>query len=54
MVNHSAAGRCQVVGARGNLTATSEGALYCFANDMYHMYWNNFGAVSLSVAEACR
>lgn len=30
-------------------TATSSGMLYCFANDVVVMYWNNSGAVELEV-----
>ncbi len=32
-------------------TATASGVLYCFANDVRFMYWNNKGAIDLQVEE---
>ena len=29
----------------------ASGQLFCFANDLWLMYWNNFGAVDLEVEE---
>jgi len=32
-------------------TAPETGTLYCFANDVWFMYWNNRGTVELSMEE---
>ena len=32
-------------------TATATGVLYCFANDVWFMYWNNKGAIELQMEE---
>jgi hypothetical protein len=30
-------------------TASATGVLYCFANDVWFMYWNNKGFIDLQV-----
>jgi hypothetical protein len=39
-----------VIGADSSFTALRGGRLYVFANDMTHMYWNNWGAIQLQVS----
>lgn len=36
----------------GSHTAPRDGELWCFANDLPWMYWNNSGAIELQVLEA--
>jgi hypothetical protein len=38
-----------VIGRGGQYTATASGELVCFANDIDSMYWNNWGALVLTV-----
>jgi hypothetical protein len=38
-----------VIGRGSRHTATASGELVCFANDMPCMYWNNWGALVLTV-----
>ncbi len=37
------------IGAFGRIMARSTGELTCFANDVNFMYWNNHGALQLTV-----
>jgi hypothetical protein len=32
-------------------TATASGTLYCYANDVWFMYWNNTGSIDLEIVE---
>jgi hypothetical protein len=34
---------------RASYKAVTSGVLYCFANDVWFMYWNNSGAVDLQI-----
>ncbi|HVK56497.1 MAG TPA: hypothetical protein VM532_15900 [Burkholderiales bacterium] len=38
-----------LLGAEATITPQSTGTLYCFANDVSFMYWNNTGGIQLSV-----
>ena len=40
-----------VIGSASEWTAPANGELWCFANDVRFMYWNNAGAVNLTVTE---
>jgi len=40
---------CFRIGVRREFTPERAGRLFCFANDLMGMYWNNFGGVWLSV-----
>jgi len=37
------------IGSAAQITAATTGTLYCFANDVPGMYWNNWGSVDLTV-----
>ena len=38
-----------LIGQKTTRTITRSGSLFCFANDVYFMYWNNRGQVQLTV-----
>jgi hypothetical protein len=38
-----------VIGENRLYAANTKGRLYCFANDLPHWYWNNFGSVRVTV-----
>jgi hypothetical protein len=40
-----------VMGTNGNFTSKVSGRLYCFANDLSRMYWNNHGCVCLQISD---
>ncbi len=37
------------IGVSGRLQATRDGNLFCFANDLPFMYWNNSGSIRVTV-----
>ena len=37
-------------GNRTRITPVATGPFYCFANDLPFMYWNNWGAIHISIA----
>ncbi len=41
--------RAFLIGSERELAAPATGVLSCFANDLWGMYWNNWGAVELTV-----
>mmetsp|Transcript_12920 Transcript_12920/g.44858 ORF Transcript_12920/g.44858 Transcript_12920/m.44858 type:complete len:142 (-) Transcript_12920:387-812(-) len=40
---------CKAVGAKARLVTTAAGGITCFANDAPFMYWNNAGALNVTV-----
>jgi hypothetical protein len=40
-----------VIGTDKTWTATRSGELWCYANDVWFMYWNNRGSVTLEIEE---
>ena len=45
---------CHVTGSSSRITASASAELQCFANDMWTMYWNNRGQVTVEVEELLR
>ena len=37
------------IGVEASISPQSTGTLYCFANDVSFMYWNNFGEIQLTI-----
>ena len=41
---------CMSIGTKATITPTASGQLFCYANDVPNMYWNNKGKLDLQIS----